>query len=233
MEFAIKPWTNGTSGLLVTPNGMPNTTNFYGIHSMSVLIRLGMQKKPMEAEFLEFQPMRMKKEGVNESIAFVALLKECGKKKNLCKGIELHDEAVKSGLFYENPYVGSSLISMYAKCGDFVKAKQVLEKLPNPNIVSWNALMSGYAMCGEDEELLDCFKKMQSEGVSGDAVTFIYCLKACSNMGALDRALKFHVEIERKGFLEKDVGNTLIYFYAKHGMSAKAQSVFEQLSNPN
>ena len=35
-------------------------------------------------------------------------------------------------------------MDMYAKCGDVSKARQVLDRIPLQNVVSWNALIAGW-----------------------------------------------------------------------------------------
>ena len=75
-----------------------------------------------------------------EDVAFVALLKACAKKKDICKGIEIHDELLKRGLLHKSLYISSSVINMYAKCGFLEKAQKVIENLPFRNVVTWNAL---------------------------------------------------------------------------------------------
>ena len=60
--------------------------------------------------------------------AFIALFKVCAKRKDLQQGIKLHAEIPKQVILENNPYLVSALINMYAKCGAFSKAKQVLEE---------------------------------------------------------------------------------------------------------
>eukprot|EP00250_Pteridium_aquilinum_P032310 c45494_g1_i1 orf=3-221(+) len=72
---------------------------------------------------------------------------------------------------------------MYAKCGAFRKAEQVLKELPFRNVFSWSALISGYADQGLGEQALKCFELMQHEGVPPNRVTFLCLLKACGSIG--------------------------------------------------
>ena len=87
-------------------------------------------------------------------MAFVALLKDCGKKKDLHRGLIVHAEVLKKGLLDKNVFVGSALVSMYAKCGDLVRAQETLDGLLVRDVVSWNALISGYAQQSQAEDAL-------------------------------------------------------------------------------
>ena len=123
-----------------------------------------------------------------EAMAFVALLKDCGKKKDLYNGTCLHDKILKSGLLKNSPYLGSGLIGMYARCGMLGNAHQVLEELLVRDVVSWSSLISGYTQQNQGEKALKCFQQMQNEGLSPNEVTFVCFLNACSHSGLLEEA---------------------------------------------
>ena len=163
--------------------------------------------------------------------AFVSLLKICAKKKDIYEGILLHNDILKRGLLAKNAYVGSSLISMYAKCGMLMKAQKVLEDLPTRDMVCWSALISGYAQHGRGHDALVCFERMQSDGFYADVVTLVCVLKACSSIKAIRKGKQIHEEIVNRGLLKQDVmvGTALVDMYAKCGMFVSSQSVLEEL----
>eukprot|EP00250_Pteridium_aquilinum_P017796 c23789_g11_i1 orf=2-280(+) len=92
---------------------------------------------------------------------------------------------------------------MYAKCGALSKATQVLQELSFRNVSTWNALMTGYAQQGKGEHALNCFERMQHEGLSPNAMTFACILKACGNSKAVERGKEIHAEIMKEGLLGK------------------------------
>ena len=62
----------------------------------------------------------------------------------------------------------------------------MLEGLLVRDVVSWFELISGYTQQGRDLEAPKCFEHMQSEGLCpSNAISFIFILKACGNIGAL------------------------------------------------
>eukprot|EP00250_Pteridium_aquilinum_P025445 c3080_g1_i1 orf=137-430(+) len=69
--------------------------------------------------------------------AFVALLKACTTHKNIERGCELHVEIARMGLLESDPFVMSSLVDMYTKCGSLAKAKEVFDRLAIRDVVSW------------------------------------------------------------------------------------------------
>jgi pentatricopeptide repeat protein len=74
------------------------------------------------------------------------------------------------------------------KCGVLEKAREVLEELPARNVVSWNALISGYTQQGYGYEALRCLEKMQEDGLSPDDATLQCVLCACGHSGLMDEA---------------------------------------------
>eukprot|EP00250_Pteridium_aquilinum_P019720 c24549_g5_i1 orf=450-935(+) len=131
----------------------------------------------------------------HEGTALVALLKACAKYKDLYKGSRVHAAILKKGLLKKNIFIGSTLIHMYAKCGAFAKARDVLDGLQIQTVVSWNALIAGHAQHRQGEEALDCFERMKNKGLSPDAVTFVCILKACGTTGAVDKGKQIHDKI--------------------------------------
>lgn len=167
---------------------------------------------------------------VPDGAAYVCCLKACGVLGCITRGKELHAEIEGQRLLVGNAYVGTTLVDMYATCGLLGNAQEVLDKLPCRSVASWNALISGYIEHERSKDALECFEQMQLEGISPDLVTYIGCLRACSNMGALSKVQEIHMEMERQGFLENELaGNTLLDVYMKCGSYILAEQVFDEL----
>ncbi|KAI5071738.1 hypothetical protein GOP47_0013989 [Adiantum capillus-veneris] len=167
--------------------------------------------------------------------AIVAVLKACAKLKNVTVGLEVHSVVDRLNLSDHNIHVGSALLVMYGKCGLIGKAQEVFDKLVKKNVVSWTALITGYAEHGHGEKALEYFEKMQVGGVLPNAVTFICSLKACGCIGAIDKGQELHCEIERRGLLHRDivVSMALLDMYTKCEFLSMAQQFFERLPSRN
>ncbi|KAH7434163.1 hypothetical protein KP509_06G003600 [Ceratopteris richardii] len=127
-------------------------------------------------------------------------------------------------------FVANSLVDMYAKCGLPLEARDVFDALPEPDIVSWTALISGFAEQGLEVEALDILEEMKSKGLFPSEVTLFCGLKACASIGALQEGQQIHTDIVYAGFENNlSVGNTLIDMYGKCGCMEEAQIVFSGL----
>ena len=86
-----------------------------------------------------------------DAVSFVCILKAAGSARAIDEGKKIHKEIVNRGFLPEDITLGTSLVDMYAKCGVVVKAQQVLNELPVKNVVTWNALIEGYAQYGQGD----------------------------------------------------------------------------------
>ncbi|EEF47857.1 pentatricopeptide repeat-containing protein, putative [Ricinus communis] len=114
----------------------------------------------------------------------------------------------------------NSLITMYSRCGCLDKAYGVFKNMPNKNVVTWSAMISGFAMNGYGRQAIETFGKMQRIGVLPDDQTFTGVLSACSHCGLVDEGMLFFdkmtqefdsgsssTEIEWEGFKWGRLGN--------------------------
>eukprot|EP00249_Psilotum_nudum_P020700 c27812_g4_i3 orf=2-265(+) len=87
---------------------------------------------------------------------------------------------------------------MYAKCGSLEEAHRVFDKLPNRNVISWGAMITGYALHGHGLSALELSQRMQQEGIEPDRVAFLSILKACGSIGAIEQGRLIHNQISQR-----------------------------------
>ncbi|KAF5464735.1 hypothetical protein F2P56_014789 [Juglans regia] len=90
-----------------------------------------------------------------------------------------------------NVFVGNSLISFYAKCGTMEDSLLVFHKVSERNIVSWNAVICGYAQNGGGEEAIKFFERMGLVGCRPNSVTLLGILWACNHAGLVDEGYSY------------------------------------------
>ncbi|KAJ7517631.1 hypothetical protein O6H91_21G032400 [Diphasiastrum complanatum] len=174
---------------------------------------------------------QMQQTGVTpDKVAFLVVLKACARIAALEQGKQLHSDIVRSG-FESNVTVGNSLVDLYAKCGCIENARQVFANMNERDVVSWNAMIGGYAQQGLGKEALAQYAQMKQEGVQPDNVTYVVLLKVCSSMASLEQGKQLHIHIIKSG-LESDmiVGSALVDMYAKCGSIEHAREVFNKMS---
>ncbi|KAH7331573.1 hypothetical protein KP509_20G040800 [Ceratopteris richardii] len=176
-----------------------------------------------------FDKMQNEDQVVPDEFSFASSLKACGHEGCLERGRDVHLKLTKVG-YERDAYIGSSLISMYAKCNSPREAQKVFDSLPVQNIVVWNALLSGYAEHAHVKEALTCFKEMKMNGIVPDAVALACTLKCCGDANAVDEGRALHTLV-RQQRLEGHpaIASSLVAFYTRHGSHGEALEVFEKV----
>lgn len=77
-----------------------------------------------------------------DEMTLVSVLGACGELGNLDLG-RLVEEYVVDNKMAVNYYIGSALVSMYAKCGDLASARRVFDNMARKDIITWNAMITG------------------------------------------------------------------------------------------
>ncbi|KAJ0778383.1 putative tetratricopeptide-like helical domain superfamily [Helianthus annuus] len=87
-------------------------------------------------------------------------IRECTHSALHNHGQQLHCYVLRSG-FISNVYVSSALINFYGKL-DLVKdAHKVFDEIPEPSLVAWNSLISGYVRSGKFRQALSLFLELE------------------------------------------------------------------------
>ncbi|KAL9237477.1 hypothetical protein vseg_012020 [Gypsophila vaccaria] len=182
--------------------------------------------------FLEDNPIagvfELHREGVRIDCAMLSYaLSDCGFRAHLHCGTQLQGLAIRVG-YFTNVYVGSSLISMYSKCGDLRSAKMVFDELPVRNVVSWTALISGFAQEFQIDVCLKLYRQMRSSSLKPNDYTLTSLLSACIGCSSLGYGKSAHSQAVLLGLDSYiHVANALISMYSKCGNVGDALCVFE------
>ncbi|CAK9275513.1 unnamed protein product [Sphagnum jensenii] len=177
---------------------------------------------------------KMQQEGITpDSFTFVRVLNACASLQLLGEGRYIHSQILHNSC-KSDIFVGNSLIDMYAKCGSIEDAGRVFKSMATHDVVSWNAMIMGYVICGQGHKALQLSEQMEFEGVTPDPVTFVGLLKACASLGALEEGRRIHTQIIQNSY-ESDifVGSSLVDMYAKSGSIDDACRVFNKMPTRN
>lgn len=174
----------------------------------------------------------MTSQSLDES-TYVSLLQACIDNKSLSAGKLLHAHITQSG-FKPDRYLNNTLINMYAKCGSLGEACRVLDQMPQPNVVSWTAVIAAYVFNGYTEIALRSFYQMVRTSVQPNHFTLASILPACADLAALQNGKEIHEDIVRNGF-QSDVfvGSALVDMYAKCRRIENARQVFDKMPQRN
>ncbi|KAG2727880.1 hypothetical protein I3760_01G180100 [Carya illinoinensis] len=123
-------------------------------------------------------------------VSFSSIMPACAHLTTLHLGKQLHGYIIRCG-FDDNVFIASSLVDMYAKCGNIRIARWIFDKMELHDMVSWTAMIMGYALHGHAHDAISLFEQMEMEGVKPNDVAFVAVLTACSHAGLVDEAWKY------------------------------------------
>lgn len=153
----------------------------------------------------------------------------CASVRTLGYGVQLHCLAMTTG-FIINVYVGSSLISLYHRCGELGSAYRVFEEMPVRNVVSWTAIIVGFAQEWQVDVCLELYREMRNSTWKPNDFTFTSLLSACTGSGALGHGRSAHCQIIQMGFeAYVQIANALISMYCKCGSVSDAYYIFDNM----
>ncbi|KAK1319957.1 Pentatricopeptide repeat-containing protein [Acorus calamus] len=113
----------------------------------------------------------MRRSGVSfDEVTMISVLTACGRLGDLGLGEWMDGYIVKNGLT-GNRNLATSLIDMYAKCGEIDKAYRWFEGMRNRDVVAWSAMISGYSQSNRCLEALMLFQEMRKADVEPNEIT--------------------------------------------------------------
>uniref|UniRef100_A0A6N2MPW0 DYW domain-containing protein n=1 Tax=Salix viminalis TaxID=40686 RepID=A0A6N2MPW0_SALVM len=193
----------------------------------SVMLNCAQNGYPNEA--LQFFSEFMLDCGFPDPVILLAALRACSFLSLKPRGMAIHGFAIKMG-FDSDVFVGGALVDFYGKCGDMEYAQQVFHGLSTRDLVSWNALISGFAQNKCADEALKAFRDMQSKKIKPNTVTMACILSVCTHLSVMILCKEVHCYLLRHWFETNAlVNNSLISAYAKCGDIRSSWTVFEKL----
>ncbi|KAI3952873.1 hypothetical protein MKW98_005100 [Papaver atlanticum] len=128
-------------------------------------------------------------------------------------------------------FVSNSLISFYAKCGAMEDSLLIFSKLQQKNVVSWNAVICGYAQNGRGKEALKFFEKMKTSGFRPNSVTLLCVLLACDHTGLVDEAFTHFnlAKAEDPNLLQPEHYACMVDLLSRCGRFSEAETFLQDL----
>ncbi|GLU20171.1 hypothetical protein SLE2022_363830 [Rubroshorea leprosula] len=155
--------------------------------------------------------------------------------EDLLGGLQFHAKLIKTG-FHRNSHVGSGLIDLYSKCGGgMLDSRKVFEEIPQPDLVLWNTIISGYSQNKElSVEALESFRDMQRIGYRPDDCSFVCVISACSNLSSPSQGKQLHASALKCEFPNRiSVNNALVAMYSKCGNLLDGRRLFDRMPEHN
>ncbi|XP_059633465.1 putative pentatricopeptide repeat-containing protein At5g13230, mitochondrial [Cornus florida] len=163
-------------------------------------------------------------------VTYSSVLRACASLAALESGTQIHSLTIKT-TYDKDAAVCNGLIDMYAKCGSIKDARLVFDMMSKWDVVSWNAMISGYSMHGLSDEALRMFDRMQKMEIKPNELTFVGVLSACSNTGLLDRGQAYFTSMVSDYAIEPCIEHytCMVGLLGRLGHLKKAAKLIEEI----
>ncbi|XP_021747351.1 pentatricopeptide repeat-containing protein At2g13600-like [Chenopodium quinoa] len=162
----------------------------------------------------------------------VSALNACSFSGFVSQAYQVYSLVIKLG-FEWNVYVKNSFLTALIRNGELTNAIKAFDGCLDKDIVSWNALMSGYLQFSPSE-VPSFWLRMICEGAKPDGFTFSAVLSALGNVGDDKFGMQMHGQLVKFGHAsETCVGNSVVDMYVKSGDLAKGLKAFREISCKN
>ncbi|KAF6155512.1 hypothetical protein GIB67_017867 [Kingdonia uniflora] len=177
-----------------------STKIFYRIDDKNTvawnILMAGLVKNKKAEEALKLFPKMLGDALAPSLTTLVILLSACSYISALRLGRELHGYIMKSGFNVFTITLGTSLVDMYAKCGNIIEARRVFESVVEKDIALYNAMISGYSFHGSACDAFALFEELERLSIKPDHITFTALLSACTREGLVEEGWQYFNSLE-------------------------------------
>jgi len=158
-----------------------------------------------------------------------SVLTTCAGLLGLDLGRALHAVAVRSCID-ANIFVASASVDMYGKCGGIRDAEQVFFEMPQRNLVTWNAMIGGYAHIGDAWNALAVFDEMiMGRETAPNYITLVNVLTACSRGGLTEEGYELFQTMKQRFGIEPRIEHyaCVVDLLGRAGMEERAYEIIQ------
>ncbi|MCO5602370.1 hypothetical protein L7F22_056501 [Adiantum nelumboides] len=223
----------GKCGTIEEARMLFDRVNKQDIYTWSVLLTSYAQQNKGSEALLTFQRMCLECM-LPDKVTFVSVTSACGSQGFIAEGRQMHVWILEND-FRSDLNLCSALISMYGKCGSVKDATKVFDKLQSGNVVTWNALLTVYALHGHGKEALQLYYRMLQDNIMPNSITYSVILSACSHSGLLKEGLECFISMGQDHGVKptEDLVNYIIDLLCRAGLLDEGESIVKSfLSQP-
>lgn len=121
------------------------------------------------------------------------------------------------------------LINGFVQKGDLECAQKVFDEMPERNVATWNAMVTGLVQFEFNEEGLGLFSEMHELGFLPDEFTLGSVFRGCAGLRA-HAGCQVHAYVVKCGFeFNLVVGSSLAHMYMKSGSLVEGEKVIKSM----
>ncbi|XP_047970020.1 putative pentatricopeptide repeat-containing protein At1g69350, mitochondrial [Salvia hispanica] len=171
--------------------------------------------------------VQMLQSGVDGNhVSFMNAVCSCARLGWLREGKSVHGYVLRNNIELDKDFLRSSVIDLYASCGNLAYACRVFDTAQYKHLVLWNILISGCVREHKAEKALSLFVGMLVQGILPDSFSLAPALSACGMIELSEMGCQIHCLIIKSYLPDEFVENALIDMYSKCGFINSAFKIF-------
>ncbi|XP_020254231.1 pentatricopeptide repeat-containing protein At3g20730-like [Asparagus officinalis] len=195
------------------------------------LCKLGRLKEALQSLYSNPTSSSSSSNSATAAAAYSSVLQLCIDSNAKQEGLSLQTHLTAIG-YSPDLHLSTKFIIFHSKVtADLASARKMFDSMPQRSIVSWTAMISGYAQNGYSEDALHLFSLMRCcSGFSPNQFTFGAALSACARVGAFRIGQKIQGCIEKSRFFRDIfVQSALLDLHLKCGSLEDARCLFQRM----
>ncbi|KMT03580.1 hypothetical protein BVRB_8g192550 [Beta vulgaris subsp. vulgaris] len=162
----------------------------------------------------------------------VSALNACSSTGFISQAYQIYTLVIRLG-FEWNVFVKNAFLTALIRNGELLDAIKIFDGCLNKDMVSWNAMISGYLQI-LPAEVPGFWLRMVREGVKPDAFTFSMVLSSLVDLGDDKLGMQMHGQLVKFGHgSETCVGNSVVDMYLKFGELVNGFKAFHEIGCKN
>lgn len=163
-----------------------------------------------------------------DSTTLAAVLPAAAELQDLKSGSEIQCSALKAG-FHFHDYVLTGLISLYSKCGEIFTARYLFRHIKGPDLISYNAMISGYSCNSDTGSAVKLFHELLLYGEKVNPSTVVGLIPVFSPFGHLNLTRTIHSFCLKSCIVsDPSVSTALTTVYCRLNEIESARQLFDE-----
>lgn len=168
-----------------------------------------------------------------DNFTYACVIRACSENFDLDVLRIVHGGAIISR-FGLDSICGSALVTAYSKLGLVGEASKIFNGIPEPDLVLWNSMISGYGYCGLWDKGLLFFNWLRGVGIKPDGYTLIGLIMGLTDNSLLNVGHGVHGFCVKNNFdSNPHIGSALVSMYSRCKCMDSAYIVFSSIFQPD
>ncbi|XP_021819291.1 putative pentatricopeptide repeat-containing protein At3g15130 isoform X2 [Prunus avium] len=169
---------------------------------------------------------------VPDEYTITSTLKACSGLGAIRQGSQIHSSLITRGFLCSvRTMIAGALVDLYVKCSHLTEAQRIFDQIEQKNLVSWSALILGYAQECNLLQAMDLFRQLRvsiHHQVDGFILSSLMGVFADFALVEQDEAEKLFNETPVRNVISWTI---MITGYGKHGLGRKSIRLFHQMQS--